>query len=285
MRRYPNAAAWLDHIRQRLQPGSETASLDAQVLLAHVLGRPRTWVLSHPEAELNDEQERVLESALGRLESGEPLPYVLGYWGFYGLTFALSPQVLIPRPETEILVDEALEWLSSHPGRRRAADVGAGSGCISVALARNVPDLLVLACDVSAGALQIAWRNVRRHGLVDRLVCVQANLLPAAGRSLDLVCANLPYIPTGELQSLPVSRYEPWSALDGGPDGLDHIRRLLAVAPQLLAEEGLLLLEIGASQGAAIMKMARECFPGGDVSVLRDLAGHDRLLRVENTVS
>jgi release factor glutamine methyltransferase len=241
----------LDQIQARLSAVSETPGLDAQVLLAAVSGRGRSWALAHPEAHLTDEQTTALEAALLRLEGGEPLPYVLGKWEFYGLDFALSPAALIPRPETELLVEQALGWLRAHPGRRWAADVGTGSGCIAVALAVNIPDLKILASDLSAEALQLAGDNARRHEVWERLSLVQADLLPLAGRSFDLICANLPYIPSRKLKGLKVSAHEPLLALDGGPDGLDLIRRLLDRAPESLAPDGLLLLEIEASQGPA----------------------------------
>jgi release factor glutamine methyltransferase len=264
-----------------LNPLSETASLDSQVLLAHVTGKPRTWILAHPEARLTPDQECAVQTALDRLRVGEPLPYVLGHWEFYGLDFLVTPQTLIPRSETELLVDEALSWLRARPGRRLAADVGTGSGCIAVALAVNVPDLYILASDSSLPALQIARQNARLHGVAERLSCVQADLVPSVQVFFSLVCANLPYIPADQLRLLPVSRWEPWQALDGGADGLAAIRRLLLTAPQWLAPDGLLLIEIEASQGAAVRDLAQAVFPRAAVRILADLAGHDRLVRLE----
>ncbi len=276
----------LDKVRERLLGVSDTAFLDSQVLMAHVLGRARSWIIAHPEAILTTQQVNELEIALERLENREPLPFVLGHWEFYGLDFTVTPAVLIPRPETEHLVEQALDWLESHPGRRLAADVGTGSGCIAVALAKNATDLEVMACDISLEALRIARQNVRIHGLVNRVHCVQSDLVPgisnrvAGSKNLDLICANLPYVPTKILAGLPVSRREPVQALDGGPDGLRIIRRLLVVAPAILALPGLLLIEIEASQGAAVKSMAETAFPLGESSVLQDLAGNDRLVCV-----
>jgi release factor glutamine methyltransferase len=271
---------WLDRLRQRLAPESDTAYLDAQVLLAHVLGRPRAWLLAHPEETLNLKQERSLEGALERLEGGEPLPYVLGHWEFYGLDFLVTPATLIPRPETEPLVEGALEWLRANPGRRRGVDVGAGSGCIAVALAVNALDLHVMACDLSLPALKVAWQNACRHGVGERVLCLQSDLLPATGERFDLICANLPYIPSERLPTLRVSEREPRLALDGGMMGLHHIRRLLEIAPHRLAPGGLLLLEIEASQGAQACDLARRSFPEARLSVLPDLGGNDRLVKV-----
>ena len=125
----------LDNIRKRLKPLSESYALDSQVLLAHILNKPRTWVLAHPEAQLSHPQQNKLNAALAQLESNIPLPYVLGHWEFFGLDFKISPATLIPRPETELLIEHALDWLGAHPGARQAADVGTGSGCIAITLA------------------------------------------------------------------------------------------------------------------------------------------------------
>lgn len=271
----------LVQIRTRLEGQSETAGLDAQVLLAHLLGKPKAWVIAHPELALTSEQSSELEKALARLEQGEPLPYVLGHWEFYGLDFWITPATLIPRPETELLVERAIEWLCLRPQRRLAVDVGTGTGCIAVALGVNIPDLRVLACDVSSEALKVAQKNIYRHGLRDRIRCLQADLLPAAGRRFDLICANLPYVPSAVLKSLPVARWEPSLALDGGPDGLDLVRRLLRLAPPALAPGGLLLLEIEAAQGPQALDLARLAFPQASQTLLQDLAGRDRLVCIQ----
>ena len=270
---------------RRLRPVSETASLDAQLLLAHVLGANRSWVLAHPEATLTEEQQFALEAGARRLEAGEPLPYLLGQWEFYGLDFIVTPAVLIPRPETELLVEQALGWLHSRYsaetiGACRAADIGCGSGCVAIALAKNFPGLAVTAADLSPEALAVARRNVARHGLDGQVTLAQADLLPEAPPIFDLICANLPYIPTARLAELPVARWEPHLALDGGPDGLELIRRLLGQATGRLVRPGLLLLEIESSQGKAAGQLARDIFPAASVEVLVDTAGLDRLLIV-----
>lgn len=272
--------------RQRLGTGSSTPSLDAQVVLAHLLQKPRAWLLAHPEAELTSIQAEALEDALQRLEGGEPLPYLLGHWEFYALDFTLTPAVLIPRPETELLVDTALAWLKAHPGPQRAADVGTGSGCIAVSLAYHAPDLTVMASDISWEALLVARQNAIRHAVLPRLRLAQIDLLAALASGdaapLDLICANLPYIPHTTLAGLPVSRWEPQTALDGGMDGLDFIRRLLVSAPSRLKHAGLAMLEIEAGQGRQAEALARQAFPHGRIRVLPDLAGHPRLLVIDN---
>ena len=272
----------VDQIEERLTQVSETPALEAQVLLAHLLGRPRSWVLAHPEISLNPEQLAELESRLARLETGEPLPYILQRREFFGLDFSVGPQVLIPRPETELLVEQALAWLRANPGRRSALDVGTGSGCIALALAVNIPDLNILASDISAGALEQAQANLRRYALPARVEFILADLIPAFRKPVDLICANLPYIPSHELSRLKVGRWEPRLALDGGPDGLSLIRRLLDQAPSSLAPGGLLLMEIEAGQGQAVLDLARQSFPEAEIVLLQDLAGRDRLVRIQN---
>ncbi len=272
----------VDQIKERLTRGSESPALEAQVLLAHILGRPRSWVLAHPEVALSPEQSTDLESRLVRLESGEPLPYVLQAWEFFGMVFSVSPQVLIPRPETELLVEQALTWLLANPGRRSALDVGTGSGCIALALAMNLPDLHITGTDISAGALELAQMNLRRYGLQTQVEFSLADMIPVDQEPVDLICANLPYIPSTELTKLKVGRWEPRLALDGGPDGLSLIRRLLEQAPASLAPGGLLLMEIEAGQGQAGLNLARQSFSGAEISLLQDLAGRDRLVRIQN---
>lgn len=271
----------LPTIQARLAPHTLTPSLDSQVLLAHILEVERAWVIAHPEAEIPPSQMHKLEVALARLERGEPLPYVTGPREFYGLTFKITPDVLIPRPETELLVDKALEWLRAHPDRRLAADVGTGSGCIAVSLAYHVPDLVVIASDISLPALQVTRQNIVRHSLASRVHCLATHLLPRLQSHYDLICANLPYIPTALLETLEVYRREPLLALDGGPDGMALIRALLGQATWGLAPGGRLLLEIEASQGDGAQHLAGSYFPAAQVALFKDLAGLDRLIAID----
>ncbi len=270
---------------RRLSAVSETAILDAQVLLAHILDQPRTWVVAHPEAEISPEAQERLNAAVQRLADGEPLPYILGFWEFYARRFEVTPQVLIPRPETELLVEHALRWLRRFPLRRWVADVGTGSGCIAISLAAEIQDLQIVATDISLPALRVARRNAIRHGVHERVHLLQCDLLPLppsgfAYHRFDLICANLPYIPTPLLRQLRVARYEPLLALNGGPDGLNLIRRLLKLAPAWLAPGGMLLMEIEASQGAALLSLAYDMFQSAQIRLHTDLAGQDRLLEV-----
>ena len=275
----------LEDAKIRLSPRSESAGLDAQVLLAHILGKPRAWVLAHPEATLSSDQEDRFQQSLARLEAGEPLPYLLEHWEFFGLDFIVNPAVLIPRPETEQLVEHALSWLEKRPLRRRAVDVGTGSGCIAVALASRVPDLHVLGVDISMPALRVASENIKRHLLAERIFLLQADLLapifPHPKNRFDLIAANLPYIPKPALDSLPELRFEPELALYGGFTGTELIERLLKEIPHVISPGGLLLLEIEATIGGAVENLIQELLPGATVQVFPDFAGHDRLVAVE----
>ncbi len=282
-----NVSGLLDQIAERLQRISDTPQLDAQVLLAHVFQKPRTWMLAHPESNLDSQGTAVLEALVQRLERGEPLPYVLGHWEFFGLGFEITPDVLIPRPETELLVEHAITWLQASSERRTVADVGTGSGCIAVSVAINVPDARVVATDVSLNALEVAHRNALKHHVANRIDFIECDILPEHIEPLpteshfDLICANLPYIPTKKLHKLPVYGREPTLALDGGKDGLDPFRKLLRLAPDWLAPGGRMLLEIESSRGAAALSLAYDAFIEAEMHLHRDLAGQDRLLEIQ----
>jgi release factor glutamine methyltransferase len=275
-----SAGDWLETAKMRLE-GSETPSLEAQLLLAHVLEQPRPAILAHLDQKLEPAHLAELERLLAQLEEGVPLAYLLGEKEFYGMSFRVSPAVLIPRPETELLVDTALEWLRTRPGRRLAADVGTGSGCIAAALAAHITDLRVLAVDRSREALEVARENFRRYGLFGLIHLVQGDLLSSFTGPFDLVCANLPYIPRETLRGLEVARHEPLSALDGGADGLELIGRLLADAPRWTLPGSLILLEIEAGQGKTALVLAQHFFPSARIEVANDLAGHPRLLKIQ----
>jgi release factor glutamine methyltransferase len=260
--------------------GGESSVLDAQVLLAHVLGHERSWLLAHPEAPLDDAQGAAYQAAVERLAGGEPLPYILGEWEFFGLTLGVSPAVLIPRPETELLVETALAWLAAHPGAQRVADVGTGSGCIPVALAANAPGLQVQAGDISLQALAVAEANVARHVLGERVHLVRSDLMGELPGPYDVITANLPYIPESRLPELEVSRWEPAAALGGGLDGLQFIRPFLDQAAARLSKPGLLLAEIDFSLETTVQALGRAAFPKSEVEIIPDLADVPRLLSV-----
>ncbi|WP_303773076.1 peptide chain release factor N(5)-glutamine methyltransferase [Anaerolinea thermophila] len=272
---------WLQQARETLQALSDTASIEVQVLAAHVLKHPRTWIITHPERILTAEEENALYGLLSQLMKGVPLPYLTGRQEFFGLEFEVTPDVLIPRPETELLVETAIEWLKRFPSRRRVADVGTGSGCIAVSIAHTLPEVQVLATDCSRGALKVAQWNAEKHRVTSQIRWVQCNLLTACAGPLDLVCANLPYIPTPALAETPPARFEPVSALDGGYTGVEKIAALLRDAPRWLAPGGGILLEIQWDQGRQVTGVAREVFPTASIQVLQDFAHLDRVVQIQ----
>ena len=282
----PRISTLLENTVSRLSPISDIPELDARVLLADILEKPRSWIEAHPETNLNRSQLATVERAIARLEAGEPLPYVLGHWEFFGLDLELTPDVLIPRPETELLVERAVEWLEASKVRRTVADIGTGSGCIAIAIAKNIPDVNITATDISLPALKVARRNARKHRVHKRIKFVRCDLLPPHPDPLptdlhfDLICANLPYIPTKTLHGLDVYQREPSLALNGGVDGLDEVRRLLKIAPEWLAPNGMILLEIEASQGIPAVSLAYDSFDRAEIQLHRDLAGRNRLVEI-----
>ena len=270
--------------RDRLaDAGIADASLEAEVLLRSALGMDRTGFLASLRQAVPNVRLRAAEELLARRLDGEPLAYIVGAREFYGLEFAVDPSVLIPRQETEHLVDAVVDY-----SRRRGdpplevADVGTGSGAIAVAVAHRLPATSVYATDVSVRALEVADANRRRHGLDDRVHLRKGDLLEALPGPVDAIVSNPPYIPTGDLASLPADvRREPAEALDGGPDGLAVTRRLIRGAPDYLRPGGRLLVEIAPEQLNAVIGEAAETFPGAEVHFERDLSGSPRLLVVD----
>ncbi len=278
--------------------GSESPRLDAELLLAQALGIDRTGVLAHPDAPVGPGLREAFEAAVARRELGEPVAYIRGFREFHGLAFATDARALIPRPETELLVDDAIEAIVARLTDRpraagapvlRIADVGTGTGAIAisvlVALRRRRMDeqVLAVAIEASPEALDLARENAVGHAVADRMVFVTADLIPHhVDPPYAVVCANLPYVPSEDLDQLARElTFEPRQALDGGADGLDVIRRLLDHLPSSLATDGLALLEIGADQGEAIRREAETRLPGWRCVVKTDLAGRPRLARIE----
>lgn len=264
-----------------LSQHSETPNLDAQTLLAHVLGKSRAWIIAHPQDILPSPSDLSLNEELYALKEGTPLPYVLGHWEFYCMQFKVSPDVLIPRPETELLVEQGIDWLKKNPNRRLVTDIGTGSGCIAVAIAKHLSDLFVVAADNFRPALKIATSNAQDLSVIDQIYFVQADLYPPVRIKFDLICANLPYIPTASLHQLEIFEREPTQALDGGVKGLDLIHKLIIDAPNKINPGGRILIEIDSSQGEQVTGLAQIVFTDCEVEVLKDLAGHDRLVIIQ----
>ena len=265
----------------------ESPQLDAELLLAHLLDTSRAAILARPEQHLTPKQLTRYRDLVARRGNREPLAYILGYRDFYGLELMVDPRVLIPRPETELLVEHALRIASQMASPSHIADVGAGSGAIAVSLAVHLPESTIYALDDSPGALEVITENARRHGVADRVHCLHSDLLAALPGPVDIITANLPYVTTDEWQELApeIRNHEPRSALDGGPDGLALVNRLLATACPYLQPAGAILLEIGAGQGGAATALAREHLPQARVRLVQDYAGLDRLVIVEPEAS
>lgn len=259
-----------------------TPRLDAEVLLAHVLGRDRVYLYREYQAEMDPEQAKAYWELIRRRKLGEPVAYLTGHKEFMGLDFIVRPHVLIPRPETELMVTMAWELLEQWPGQPSVAvDVGTGSGAVAVSLAHLVPGARVLATDISAPALEVARANARRHRVAvhfypgDLLTPLAGVLEPG---SVAVVAANLPYLPSSVIPGLPrdVRDFEPGLALDGGEDGFSLYRRLAPGAATMLAPGGHLLLEIAPDQRE--LALALLPLPRWHTRVLTDLAGHPRLV-------
>ena len=221
-----------------------------------------------------------LDRAVALYRGGEALPYVLGWWEFYGRRFTLDPCALIPRPDTESLVAKVLAYLRANPSSQNVVDVGTGSGCIAVTLAAEAPSCRVLAIDISRPALRIAQANARAYKVADRVHFLEADLLTAVIGGWDAIVANLPYIPSERLPGLEAARSEPRQALDGGVDGLAVLRRLVMALPAALHSGGYAVLEIDEGQGDELARCVTKVIPQADVQVEPDLAGRERFLTV-----
>lgn len=233
----------------------------------------QAFVRAHPDVTIAPDLAR-------RRAQGEPLAYITGFAGFYGREFAVTPDVLIPRPETEHLIEDAIAFLRAS-GRTAVLDVGTGSGAIACSIAAEVPSAFVDATDVSEAALAVARANAERLEVADRCTFTLADVVNDFSKRFDLIVANLPYIPSADVPVKPdPAGFEPRLATDGGPDGLEHYRKLLAAAPRLAAPGALLLLEAAPPTMAALRGLAEAAFPEGALTVCRDYAGLDRYVRV-----
>lgn len=266
--------------------GVDSPKLAAQVLLAHTLGVPRSQLLALASEDLLQPHHLIIYRMLiTRCVTGEPMAYVVGHTEFYALDFATDRRALIPRPETEHLVELALARVQCQISNVKCqiVDVGTGCGCVAIALANQLPDVHWIATDISEEALSLARKNAERHKVSSRIQFLQGDLLAPAPAQVEGVVANLPYVTTAEWQNLPrhIREHEPRIALDGGADGLDLFRRLFAQAPQHVKPDGWLLLEIGATQGQAVSALARQAFPRAAVNLHKDYAGLQRVVEVQ----
>jgi release factor glutamine methyltransferase len=246
--------------RLRNGPHPDRARLDAETLFLYVLGKNKAWLIAHADEELPEDQAARFFQLIERRYRGEPIQYITGQTEFYGLPFHVTPDVLIPRPETEHLVEKALQ-VATGWAEPRIVDIGAGSGAIAVALAHRMPNAQVTTVDISPAALAIAHENAQSNGVADRIRFLPSDLLSAvAQEQLDLVVSNPPYVPSVDRNALSVEvrDHEPGLALFAGEDGLDVYRRLIPQAFTVLAPGGYLLLEIGFGQSASIGSLLRD---------------------------
>jgi release factor glutamine methyltransferase len=277
--------------------GSESPRLDAELLLGHALRVDRTALIAHSDAPVGADAAAAFEASLVRRIGGEPVAYIRGFKEFHGLALSTDARALIPRPETELLVDlvvaaivERLTAAPRPPGTPvlRVIDVGTGAGPIAIALAvelrrrRIDDDVSLIATDISPDALQLARENAVGHGVADRIQFQLGDLVPWDATLFEIVAANLPYIPSADIAALPVAAsFEPVGALDGGADGLAIIRLLLAQLPRVLRAGGAAYLEIGWDQGPAVIAATAEHAPGWRATIVPDLAGLDRVAWIE----
>lgn len=257
--------------------GAETPRLDAEVLLSHLLGEKRIYLYVHFDQPLTADELANYKEMVKRRTSGEPVAYICGEKEFMGLPFKVSPAVLVPQPDTEVLVEAAIERLKGKEDIR-IADVCTGSGAIALALAHYLPETSVAATDISADAVSIAKENAKALELSERVQFFEGDLLaPLAGKTFDAIVSNPPYIPGADIESLPREvRAEPRIALDGGADGLDFYRRLVGESAALLNDSGFLAVECGDTQAGAITEMATDAFR--KTEIIRDLADKERVV-------
>jgi len=272
--------------KQRLDDAAcLTSHLDAQVILAHVLAVDRTWLFAHHEYQLTTEQATSYTDLIVRRMNHEPVAYLIGRKEFYGLEFMVDRRVLIPRPETELLVDAVLDQIDLRDHRPlRIADVGTGSGAIALSIAANEPNAILYAIDVSPTALEVASANAQRLDQRKQVTLLQGDLLTPLPESVDIIVANLPYISSPVYPTLDsdVRDYEPQLALESGPEGLDAMARLLAQTPHYLRVNGVIYLEIGYDQGPALLELVKTLLPQNrGVTLRQDYSGRDRLVTVE----
>lgn len=268
------------------EAGAGNPRLDAELLLMAALGRSREDLYRNPEGGLKASEARRFESLVSRRLRWEPVAHLTGWREFWSLDFRVTPDVLIPRPETEHLVETAVDFLASRRGPRRILEIGTGSGAVAVSLAREFPDAEIWATDVSAPALEVARENAARHGVEARLHWLRGDrLMPVRGsrHRFDVLVSNPPYVPSGEVGRLQrdVRDWEPALALDGGVDGMDFHRSLVRDGVGHLREGGMLAMEIGAEQGGAVSRLLEAREGLGRVRIRRDYAGLPRVVCAE----
>lgn len=263
--------------------GLDNPRLNAELMLGHVLGLKRIGLYLNHDRPLRDQELSDFRALVRRRLDGCPVQYLMGETEFFSLSFQVSPAALIPRPETEILVETVLKCLKPLSPPLKVADLGTGSGVIAVSLASHLPGVYLYAVDRSSDALELARKNATKHGVADRIRFFQGDLfepLRGKGRSFAALVSNPPYVSSGQLESLPreIRLYEPLLALDGGPDGMEVIRRLVAQAPQFLVKGGILALEVGAGQAPSAGELMAKMGAFDQPQMIEDYAGVERVV-------
>ncbi len=280
----------LDRARDSLarSPNIDNPSLVAEILLRHVLQISRVQLYLDLNHELSLEKEKELQQVIDRQLRGEPVAYITRHREFYGLDFYVDPRVLIPRPESELLVEQALVYIQNNPAAL-IADIGTGSGAIAISLAVNLfrssrssspPQARIYAIDISPQALEVARLNCQKHDVVEKIKLLQGDLLKPLPEPVDLIIANLPYVQKSVVAEMPSAKYEPNLALDGGESGLDRIFQLCRQLKAKLHARGCLLMEIGMGQSPAVTDYLRQLYPTADIQVLPDLTGIGRVIKM-----
>lgn len=261
------------------------ARIEAELLLTHALGIGKAELYTRLEEPLPPSKAGMFRGLVAQRLRHEPAAYILKQCQFYGIDLYIDPRALIPRPETELLVETALDFINQRFSKEEActvADVGTGSGAIAIALALHLPRARVYATDISPDALEVARINCRRHGVGKQVQLLVGDMLQPLPEPVDVIVANLPYVKDSDLPRLmpEIRDFEPTAALAGGTDGLDQIRRLLSQAEQKLLPRRAIMLEIGLGQGPAALTLARKHFPDSRIDLIPDLAGIDRVLKI-----
>ena len=255
----------------------EDSTLESELLLRHTLEISRLQLYLGLDGGLSPEEDEKFWHLIKRRLNHEPTAYITGHREFYGLDFSVDPNVLIPRPESELLVEKAL-GLAQKQAVSTIAEIGTGCGAIAISLALNLPQAKIYATDISADALEVALFNCQKHGVADRVCLLAGDMLDPLPEPVDLILANLPYVRQSELPRLNTVNFEPALALNGGPDGLEKIRRLCPQISQKLRPEGYLLLEIGRGQERAVASFLRRLFPSAEIELTLDLGGIERVV-------
>jgi len=262
----------------------EDAPLESELLLRHALQLSRVQLFLDLDRELNPEEDKVFWHLVGRRLRGEPTAYITGHREFFGLGFCVDPRVLIPRPESELLVEKAINLVKNHT-IATIAEIGTGCGAIAISLALSLPGTRIYATDISAPALEVARFNCEQHGVANDVCLLQGDMLAPLPEPVDLIVANLPYVKEADLAGMNSANFEPSLALNGGTDGLEKIYRLCQGISGKLRSPGYLLLEIGQGQGKAIAAVLCNLFPPAQIEITPDFSGIERVISLGLGVS